>query len=401
VIPVETELGGFCVAVSELTEKFRLWAGAELRPHVIAWDNAGAPDLGVWRQAAATGLFDLVPEASRHGAGSGLRNVTHALRGIARGSLDLPLTCSLAAHAAIGLDLLRTFGSAEQLARYLPRALTGECVLAICNSEESGGTDLRRIQSRFTPVSAERGRLRAVKSCATNASIAQLLLVSAVLEDGPHVATFLVEGTECQQRELRDELAGFQTGWTGRIQTDCELHTNSRRLGSARAGLRVFKRCFNWERLMMSAITCGVLEGLEDEVRAHLRHKESTQPEFAKNQYVQDKVVTLAATRCRLEALIDRVLTSSDESLDEFETELAVLKMLIIDEAFAAALGVFELLGYRSYLSAQLPQKILRDLMGLRFFGGTRELQKISLFNAFARELKRAPLDRPGEEKAA
>jgi len=38
------------------------------------------------------------------------------------------------------------------------------------------------------------------------------------------------------------------------------------------------------------------------------------------------------------------------------------------------------LVGHKGYLKDQICQKVLRDFMGLRYFGGTSELQKNILY---------------------
>ena len=103
-----------------------------VRPTLQQRDEAAVFEPALWLRLAATGLF----ASARRGSAV---EAAQALAGLAEGGLDLPLALSAAAQW-IGVFLLHSFGNAAQKARYLDAAISGECILAVCNSEDALST---------------------------------------------------------------------------------------------------------------------------------------------------------------------------------------------------------------------------------------------------------------------
>jgi alkylation response protein AidB-like acyl-CoA dehydrogenase len=68
---------------------------------------------------------------------------------IARSSLDLPFTSSLAAHGFVACHVLKKFGSKEQIARYQDEFEGGLKIASISNSESGTSINLKKMQARL------------------------------------------------------------------------------------------------------------------------------------------------------------------------------------------------------------------------------------------------------------
>jgi alkylation response protein AidB-like acyl-CoA dehydrogenase len=68
--------------------------------------------------------------------------------------------------------------------------------------------------------------------------------------------------------------------------------------------------------------------------------------------------------------------------------QLAILKLATVDEGHLGFISYLEVCGFAGYTQPHPAQKLVRDHMALRMLGGTKEQQKILLFNEIFEEAK-------------
>lgn len=350
-------------------------AVAHVRPSALARDEAARFDRTLWRQLAAAGMFA--------GAEAGdLPAAARAVAGLVHGGRDVPLALSAVAQW-IGIHLVARFGGDAQRA-HLPALVAGDAIVAVCNAEPHAGTDLRGMRSRVD-ADGRGGQLATLhKSSASNLGDADLALVSAWHHrDGrePALVVLLLptRAAPIVQTSHVERLAGFRTGLTGALETSAPLPVGPDDL-LGDDGLRVLRRCFDLERLLIGALLHGAAEALLDLAVDHLRAREADDPQFTRHQYVQDKLAGVAACARRSEALVALALTGPELAADG--ELLSTIKLENTDAALAAAALTCELHGYQGYVRAGFPHKLRRDLEAFGNLGGTRELMKITLFRS-------------------
>ena len=286
-------------------DAFEVLARAHVRPTALARDEAARFDRGLFTQLAGAGLFATAQTGD-------VRAAAGALAGLAHGGFDVPLGLSAAAQW-IGVHLLTSLGTDEQRARFVPPLVRGEWLVAVCNSEPQAGTQLRAMRSRAVPDGGD-CLLTLAKSSASNLSDADVALVSAWLGEpgpasaptptptpapapapAPELEVFVLPARAPLVQETHvASLAGFRTGLTGALRTDGPLRIEraAAQLGGAAAGARVGARalrlCFHLERLFIGALIQGCMDALLETCAAHLAAREAHDPQFTKNQFVQD-----------------------------------------------------------------------------------------------------------------
>jgi len=371
-------------------ERFFQWAKKHARPTLLERDQECRFDRRLWESLGALGLFQ--PDQD-------LRTQLECFIGLGAGSMDIPFALSAIAHGAVAVELLARFGSEAQRARFLPDMVAGTTIAAVCNAEASGGTDVKAIGSRLELSDDGRYRLHLNKRGATNLSFADVIFASAwrpakpdEKKPDPSLEVVLVSARELSQESHVAQLAGFRTGLTGSVRTmqPLSVRLSDVLLGGERVGFQVLKHCFNIERIFIPAILIGILDGMLAEATELITSRQSFGKPLTEYQYVQEKIITIYAARERTGALIDSILNSAEKmtkaDLAEHGKLLSLLKMTAVEEAFAAATAFYELSGYVGYRLDHLAQKILRDLLGLKMLGGTKEQQKIILFQELMRE---------------
>ncbi len=311
-----------------------------------------------------------------------------ALYTLGKLSLDLPFISSLAAQAAITTELLMKFGSADQKARYLEGIQAGRTLAAVCNSESGAGTNLKSMTSVVSEITDGFGKFTARKPLATNAAGAQLVFVSAWQQLlGKPKATlemFLVQPSREETASVAPTLEAFRTGNCGSLLIqDMGIDLTASRMGPTGTGLEVFRYCFDYERLYLGVLVASVLEGIETTVLEEL----SARPNLRDKQYVQEKAIAVTIVKTQLQSLVNMILSRGLENLGDAQVELALIKMLCADDASTAVQQSCDLMGWRGIRNDSLIGKVSRDFGALRYFGGTVELQKMSIFGHITRNL--------------
>ena len=93
--------------------------------------------------------------------------------------------------------------------------------------------------------------------------------------------------------------------------------------------------------------------------------------------------------RVQMSSLLETIINRGSENFHKSESELAILKMMISDELRTAVYSCVEIMGHGGLYTNSVIAKVLRDIQMCSFFGGTPELQKISLYNSLSAGAKK------------
>lgn len=366
------------------------WAEKNLKSNLIERDETAVFDKNLWISAQNECLTN-IHEASISETQK-IRSLASVFFGMAKGGMDLPFCSSLAAHSVISLDLIFKFASYDQKNHYLKRMLKPDFITAICNSEEGAGTDLKKIKASSDPIDQHHSLINLYKSCATNASDADLVLASVWVKSNTSkdsLGVIILEKSEFTSWSLQQELMGFRTGMTGGIKVkDVKIPIQERLLTAPNekyGNVAILKRCFDMERLFLGVMISGMLESIETEAVELIKEKELNGFRFSDKQYLQEKLIEIYSIKTSIQMIVEQILADGKFKIENYSKELSLLKMLINEKAIQVIMSYFELVGHKGYLKNNYCQKLIRDFMGLKYFGGTLELQKINLFEDILR----------------
>jgi acyl-CoA dehydrogenase len=102
----------------------------ELDPALAGWERQGGFPRDLWLAFARRGLLAPHVPPEHGGAGAPLADSVSIIEQLAHAGLE-SVAISINVHANIFVSYLLADGTAEQRARYLPRACTGELVGAV------------------------------------------------------------------------------------------------------------------------------------------------------------------------------------------------------------------------------------------------------------------------------
>ena len=297
---------------------------------------------------------------------------------IARASLDMPFTCSLAAHGYVSTLILKKFGTPRFIYRYQQDMETGDKISAINNSENGTSVNLKKMKAQIVEGEGKT-ILNFQKPCVTNGNAADILFTT--LWNNNKLEIYVLEKDEVQQNSISNQLVGFRTGDTGSVMGKvAKSDLFDRRLTTDKDTIHALRYGFCIERLIIAVIATGLAHGLEDYlVKAP---PASLMDAIGDNkQYLQDKILKLHMTRIQMSSLIESIVNRGPQNIMQAESELSILKLMISNDLRAAVYTCIEVIGHWALHTNNILPKVLRDVQMCTFFGGTQELQKISLYS--------------------
>jgi alkylation response protein AidB-like acyl-CoA dehydrogenase len=162
-----------------ILQTVRDFAQAEIRPHVMEWDEAQQFPHEVFRKLGELGLLGTIFPEEYGGAGLSTCDYASIVEEIA--SVDGSVALALAAHTSLGSSHIFRFGTEAQRRRYTPKLAAGEWLAAWGLTEAEAGSDSGG--TRTTAV-RENGSwvLNGSKNFITNASVGKVAVLMAVTD---------------------------------------------------------------------------------------------------------------------------------------------------------------------------------------------------------------------------
>ncbi|MEP6995815.1 MAG: acyl-CoA dehydrogenase family protein, partial [Acidobacteriota bacterium] len=166
---------------------------AEIRPHVMRWDEAQEFPRELFRKLGELGFLSVFFPEKYGGSGLSYMDYQAIVEQVA--SVDPSVALALAAHNSLGSNHIFQFGSEAQRQRYMPRLTSGEWLAAWGLTEAEAGSD-----SGGTKTTAVRDGgswvLNGSKNFITNASVAGVAVLMAVTDrarTNRGISAFIVE----------------------------------------------------------------------------------------------------------------------------------------------------------------------------------------------------------------
>ncbi len=357
----------------------------KLSKNLVDRDSQGFFALDIFREFSKNYLFKNVFDSEPTQI-----TVLQNYYNIARGSLDLPFTSSLAAHGYVSTLLLKKFASPRFIFRYQQEIETGEKIATVSSHDNLAATSLKKISANLIQEE-DRLKLQFQKACVTNGSIADLLFTTLWHKD--RLEIYALEKAEVVQTQITNQLVGFRTGDSGSVSGQTALKDIvDRRLTTGQDTMLALKYVFNIERLIFGVMASGLAHGLEDFL---LKSPPASLIDAIgdNKQYLQEKILRLHITRVQMTSLIESIVHRGPEAFMQAESELCILKMMISNELRNAVYGCIEVIGHWALHTNNVLPKILRDIQMCSFFGGSVELQKTNLYTSISpnkKEIKAA-----------
>ncbi|MFC4906698.1 acyl-CoA dehydrogenase family protein [Actinomadura gamaensis] len=323
------------------------------------------------------GFFGLLAPAEHGGTEVSMACFARVTEELARGWMSL--AGAIGGHSVITY-LIRTFGTAEQRERYLPRLADGSVRATMALTEPGGGSDLQAMRTHAVR-DGDHWVVTGAKTWISNAAHSGLIGLLCVTDRDASPAhrgmsVLLVEPGEglTVSRKLP------KLGYRG-IEA-CELVFEGRRVpagavlgGTPNQGWTQMMRGLEVGRVQVAARALGVGQAALDDAIRYAQERESFGKPIWKHQSIGNLLADMA-TRMRAARLLTLDAAERLDAGDRADMEAGMAKLFASETAMQVALDAIRVHGGYGYSKEYDVERYFRDAPLMIVGEGTNEIQR-------------------------
>jgi acyl-CoA dehydrogenase len=356
--------------------QFRKWMDKEVLPHHESWEEAGQVPKEVWRRGGELGfLCPQLPEAYG-GLGTDFRYNTIICEEVARAGAS-GLAFSL--HSDIIAPYIEAYGSEAQKKHWLPKAVSGEAILAIAMTEPNTGSDLAAIKTTAIRDGDEY-IINGSKTFISNGQICDMVIVAAKTDPTQTHAGVSLLIVECDRpgftRGKRLKKIGMHAQDTSEMHfEDCRVPVTNL-LGDEGAGFFYLMQKLQQERLV---VAIGAVAGAEAALAGtvtYCQERKAFGKPIGKFQNTQFKLAEMATEVEIGRHFVDRLVHDHCEGKDVLK-ETCMAKWWTSDMLQRVVDQCLQLHGGYGYMLEYPIAKAYLDSRVQSIYAGTNEIMKV------------------------
>ena len=374
---MHTAVGAEREARQAIISTLREFCEAEIRPHVMKWDEAQEFPSEVFRKLGELGFLGvLFPEEY---GGAGLSYIDYAAIVEEISAVDPSVALSLAAHNSLGSNHLFQFGTEAQRRRYIPRLASGEWLAAWGLTEAEAGSD-----SSGTKTTAVRDGdgwvLNGSKNFITNASVGQVAVLMAVTDrsrGNRGISAFIVEldnpGIRVGKKENKLGMRASDTCTL--VMEDCRVQADAL-LGEEGGGWVDSMKILDGGRISIAALSVGLARGAYEAALGYAKERRQFGRPIADFQAMQFYLAEMATDIDAARLLTERAATRKDAGLSVTRYS-AQAKLFASEIAVRVTDRAIQIHGGYGFTKDFPVEKYFRDVKLCTIGEGTSEIQKL------------------------
>jgi hypothetical protein len=277
-----------------------------------------------------------------------------------------------------------TWGSPEQVARWIPAMVAGEALGAFALTEPHAGSDAAAIRTRAErvgPADAATGyRLTGTKIWISNAPEAERYLVFASLDPSAGreaITAFLVErGMDGFRFGAHERKMGIRACPAAELVFDGCVVPVENRLGREGEGYRIALSALGEGRISIAAACVGLARSALEQAAAYVRERRAFGGPLSDQQGVRFMLAEMARDVAAARALTREAAAARDrgESIAEASS---LAKWTASDTAMRVATDAVQLFGAAGYSRETGIERLMRDAKGAQIYEGTNQIHRL------------------------
>jgi alkylation response protein AidB-like acyl-CoA dehydrogenase len=361
----------------QLRRTVREFAEAEMKPHVMEWDEAQKFPLDVFRKLGKMGVLGAIFPEDLGGSGYNYVDYSIAVEELAR--VDPSVALSVAAHISLCTNHIYVAGNDEQRRRYVPKLASGEWMGAWALTEPESGSDAGGTHTRGV-LDGGQWIINGGKTFTTNGELADVCVVMAMTDRSAAqhgISAFLVEkGTPGFRSGRKENKLGMRCSPTNEmILADCRVPA-SQLCGRAGEGFVDALRILDGGRISIAALSIGIAQGAYEAALSYSKQRKQFGRFISEFQAIQHKLADMATEIDAARLLTLRAAWMKDSGLN-VNKESAMAKLFSSEIAVRVCNEAVQIHGGYGFLKDYPVEKFYRDVKLCTIGEGTSEIQKL------------------------
>jgi alkylation response protein AidB-like acyl-CoA dehydrogenase len=350
---------------------------AEIRPHVMRWDEAQEFPRDLFRKLGELGFLGILFPEEYGGAGLSYMDYQAIIEEIA--CVDGSVALSLAAHNSLGSNHIFRFGSEAQRRRYMPKLASGQWLAAWGLTEAEAGSDSGG--TKTTAVRDAKGWVvNGSKNFITNASVGGLAVLMAVTDRAKGhrgISAFVVEldnpGIRVGKKENKLGMRASDTCTL--VMEDCRVPAEAL-VGEEGEGFIQSMQILDGGRISIAALAVGIARGAYEAALAYSRERRQFGRPICEFEAIQFYLAEMATEIDAARLLTERAAAAKDAGRSV--TKLSAQAKLYASEiAVRATDRAIQIHGGYGFTKDFPVEKFYRDVKLCTIGEGTSEIQKL------------------------
>ena len=360
-----------------LRRSIREFAEAEIRPHVLQWDEAQHFPVELVPPLGALGLMGIEVTEEYGGAGMTKLDQCVCVEELARVCPAVAL--SVSAHNGLCTAHINRFGTDAQRRRFLPALARGEHIGAWALTEASSGSDAASIETTAVPADGH-WVLNGSKVFITHANVSQIVVVIAVTDRSKGtkgISAFILEkGAPGLSVGKKENKLGMRASETSElILEDCVV-PKDQLLGQEGSGFGDTMQILDGARVGIAALAVGLAQGAHEAALTYATERRAFDAPIASFQAIQAKLADAATQIDAARLLTYRAARSADRGA-QLTLAASMAKLFASEVAVKVADDGIQIHGGYGFVKDYPAEKFSRDAKLLTIGEGTSEIQRL------------------------
>ncbi len=366
--------------VEALRLEVRKFAEREIRPHVMAWDEAKAFPFEVVKQLGAMGMMGVIFPEQYGGAGMGYLEYAIVVEELSR--VDGSVGITVAAHNSLCANHIFSMGDERQKQAYLVPLASGRALGAWALTEPGSGSDAGAL---LTSAKKEGSHyvLNGTKTFITHGTVGDLFVVMArtrpprpghASADG--ISAFVLEkGLNGFRAGKQENKLGLRASDTSELILEDVRVPETNLLGEDGLGFKQAMKTLDGGRISIGALGLGMAQGAIEEAVRYSKLRHTFGHPIADHQGIQFKLADMGTEIEAARLLIHRAAGLKDRGLP-YAKAASMAKLYSSEVACRVASEAVQILGGYGYTKDYPVEKYYRDVKLCTIGEGTSEIQR-------------------------
>lgn len=360
-----------------IREMVRDFATKEIAPKAAEVDKQARFPAETFKRLGELDLLGLLVPTEYGGAGADYRSYTIAVEEIGRacGSTGL----SFAAHASLGTNPIKLFGTDAQKKKYLPKLASGEWLGAWALTEPGTGSDAS-MQKTTAKKDGNHWVLNGTKQFITNATDAHVNIIMAMTDQSlgsKGISSFIVEkGTPGFFVSKVEKKLGMRGSPTASLtMEDCRIPAENI-IGEVNDGYKQALTTLEGGRISIGALALGIAQAAFDAALQYAKQREAFGQPIGKHQFIQGYLADMATEIHAARLMLYHAAWMKDHG-KRVTLEGSQAKLFASEVSSRVANLCVQIHGGYGYIEDFPAERFLRDAKLCEIGEGTSEIQKL------------------------